>query len=114
MTKMGLLQLFASGRKKIKDEPVTMEEHIKKVNEERMSIGYPHMLRFVTEKCPDCGCKMTHDDFQKAINPKGGLLACYECIGCGERIMFDMIKKKFTDIRMNNDGNCTKDDEVKG
>ena len=82
---------FCSG--KCFDEYIpTMEEE----NKKRMSIGYPHMLEIVKEKCPKCSGKMVHDQFQKLIDFKDRhLKACYNCTECEYRVLFDLTTNKF-------------------
>lgn len=70
----------------------TMEEE----NEKRRSIGHPHMLEIVKEKCPKCNGEMWHDQFQKCIDmKKGHMKACYNCTKCKYRILFNLTIKKF-------------------
>lgn len=69
----------------------TMEE----LNEKRMLIGYPHLIEIVKEKCPKCGSKMWHDQFQKCWDKNKHLKACYECVDCNYRVLFDLFTNKF-------------------
>jgi len=70
----------------------TMEEE----NEKRVLIGYPHLLEVVKERCPKCKGKMWHDNFQKCWDMKTKhLKACYQCINCEHRVLFDLFTNKF-------------------
>lgn len=75
-------------------EVPTMEEE----NEKRILIGYPYMLEVVKEKCPKCNGKMWHDNFQKCWDFSGKfkeLKACYQCVDCKYRVLFNLFTNKF-------------------
>lgn len=72
----------------------SMEEE----NERRVLIGYPYLLEVVKERCPKCGGKMWHDNFEKCWNYSGEIPhmeACYNCIDCKYSFLFDLITNKF-------------------
>lgn len=67
-------------------------------NKKRMAMGYPHLLEVVKEKCPKCDGKMWHDQFQKCWEFKNGikyLKACYQCLDCKYRVLFNLFTNKF-------------------
>jgi len=85
--RLRLKRIGEISRKKIP----TMDEE----NEKRVLMKSPHLLEIVKERCPKCKGKMWHDNFQKCWNKKKHLLACYQCIDCKYRVLFDLFTQKF-------------------
>lgn len=83
---------FKKSQVKVKRKVPTMKED----NHRRVEMGYPYLLEVVKERCPKCNGKMWHDQFQKCINIKTGhISACYQCVDCKYRVLFNLITKTF-------------------